>query len=143
MGRTRAFPYRNNIYRSEYERQQAKRLVNNKVKFEYETRQMEFKERVIGGQCGSCGSKEVVKHRKYTPDFYFPDTDIFVETKGKFDPKSRTKMKNVIGQSKEDIRMVFMYNNFLTKKHKMRYGRWCDINGVKWVVGDIPLEWTK
>lgn len=143
MGRRRDFPYKGNVYRSEYERRQAKRLESNKIEFEYEKEQLAFNEEVLGGVCGDCGSKAIRKHRKYTPDFYFPKTDIFVETKGKFDSASRTKMKNVIEQSGKDVRMVFMRDNYLTRKHKMTYSRWCEINNIKYSVGDIPLEWGR
>ena len=143
MGRRRAFPYRGNVYRSEYERKQAKRLVRNKINFKYENEQLDFNEKVVGGVCKECGSKDVCKFRKYTPDFYFPDTNIFVETKGKFDSVSRTKMKNVIEQSGRDVRLVFMRDNYLTRKHKMKYSRWCEINNIKYSVGDIPLEWGR
>ena len=95
------------------------------------------------GECLRCGSTNIGKHRIYTPDFHLQSTDIFVETKGKFDAQTRTKMKEVCEQSDKDIRMVFMRNNWLTRKHKMTYGRWCDLHGIKWAVGDIPLSWGK
>jgi len=141
--RGREFPLEGIIYRSNYERTQAKRLIEAGVPFEYETVQMDFFEDVVGGECADCGSKHTVKNRKYTPDFWLKDTNIFVETKGLFDAKSRTKMKNVITQSDQDIRMCFMRDNFVTRKHKMTYGRWCDINGIEYAVGNIPEAWYK
>ncbi|MCP5005501.1 MAG: hypothetical protein GY941_16420 [Planctomycetes bacterium] len=139
--RKREFPYEGEVYRSEYERKQAKLLVKNGVEFEYERTQLVFSEKVTGGQCAECSSTKVRKRRKYTPDFYFPTTDIFVETKGKFDAPTRTKMKNVCEQSGRDVRMVFMRDNYLTRKRKMKYSRWCEINNIKYAIGDIPLEW--
>lgn len=141
--RNREFPFNGNVYRSEYERVQAKRLVEEGINFEYESTQIDFYEETNQGVCADCGSKNVIKNRKYTPDFHLTDTNIFVETKGKFDASSRTKMRNVINQSEHDVRMVFMRNNYLTRKHKMTYGRWCDLNDIKWAVGDIPLEWAR
>jgi hypothetical protein len=131
------------IFRSEYERRQARRLVENNVPFLYEHEQLSFMGEVRNASCTSCGSDSVVQLRSYTPDFYLINTGIFVETKGKFDAPNRTKMKQVCQQSEQDIRMVFMRDNFLTKKKKMSYGRWCDINNIQWAVGDIPLEWTR
>ena len=83
------------------------------------------------------------KNRIYKPEFYFPDTGVYVETKGKFDASTRTKMREVCKQSSLEIRMVFMRNNWLTRKHKMTYGRWCDLHDIQWAVGYIPIEWTK
>jgi len=37
--------------------------------------------------------------------------------------------------------MLFMRNNYLTKKKAGTYGDWCDRNGFKWAVGRIPEEW--
>lgn len=131
------------IMRSEYERRQANRLIANGVVFLYESIQMGYEGAVTNGFCADCNSPNVLTKRLYTPDFYFPDTEIFVETKGKFDAPNRTKMKQVCGQGSEDIRMVFMRDNWLTRKKKMSYSRWCTINDIQYAVGDIPLEWVK
>ena len=131
------------VFRSDYERREALRLLDNGVYFTYEDEQMAYMDSVYNGKCLRCGSTHVVSARLYTPDFYFPETDIFVETKGKFDQESRRKMKNVCTQSDRDIRMVFMRDNYLSKKKSMTYGRWCELNGIQYAVGSIPLEWCK
>jgi len=131
------------VFRSEYERRQAIRLIKNEVYFEYEMGQINFLSKVVNGECFACGYPHVGKRREYTPDFYFPETHIYVETKGKFDGPTRTKMKEVCEQSTHDIRMVFMRDNWLTRKHKMTYGRWCDLHEIPWAIGDIPIEWGK
>ena len=141
MRRAREFPLEDWIFRSEYERKQAQRLLDNDVFFLYEHQTLDFLEGLSFGVCMDCGGKNVGKLRKYTPDFYIPATKIFIETKGKFDSRTRTKMKNVCSQCEEDIRMVFMANNWLTRKHKMTYGRWCKLNGIEYAIGNIPLEW--
>lgn len=143
MRRAREFPLEGNIYRSKYELGNAARLLAEGVSFEYEAHEIKFLSEIRNAECLDCGSTGVGKHRIYTPDFYFPDTRIYVETKGKFDAATRTKMREVCEQSTLDIRMVFMRNNWLTRKHKMTYGRWCDLHGIKWAVGDIPIEWTR
>ena len=142
MRRARAFPYEGEIYKSKYELQQATRLLEGCISFEYEKHEIEFLSEIRNSECLACGSTSVGKHRIYTPDFYFPETGVFVETKGKFDAATRTKMKEVCAQSTNDIRMVFMRNNWLTRKHKMTYGRWCDLHGIQWAVGNIPTEWA-
>ena len=131
------------VFRSEYERKQAIRLIKNDVFFLYEELEVGFLSDIRNAECLNCGSVSVGKHRVYVPDFWFPETNIIVETKGKFDAPSRTKMKEVCEQSSWDIRMVFMRDNWLTRKHKMTYGRWCDLHDIPWAIGDIPIEWGK
>lgn len=143
MRRPREFPFEGEVYKSKYERDQAQRLRETGVRFEYEKHSIEFLSEIRNAECLDCGSTFVGKNRVYTPDFHLPDTGVFVETKGKFDSATRTKMKEVCAQSDKDIRMVFMRNNWLTRKHKMTYGRWCDLHDIQWAVGDIPLEWGK
>ena len=63
-------------YRSHFELNIARTLRERGVAFEYEKRKVTF----------------VPKPRTYTPDFYFPSTEIFVEAKGKFDKNDRVKM---------------------------------------------------
>jgi hypothetical protein len=128
-------------FRSKYEWEQATRLVANDIFFAYENEQISFLDDVYNSVCLSCGGTDVGSQRVYNPDFYFPATQVYVETKGRFDEKSRRKMKNVCMQSEKDIRIVFMYDNYLTKKKSMRYTRWCELNDIQCAVGDIPLEW--
>lgn len=130
------------VMRSEYERRQALRLIEAGAYFQYEWQHLSYLDKVVNGECLNCGSESVNQRREYTPDFYFPETKIFVETKGKFDAPNRTKMKQICQQSGWDIRMVFMRDNWLTKRRKMNYSRWCTINEIEFAVGDIPLEWT-
>ena len=118
-------------------------LSDIQEEFDYEIVQLEYKAKVYQGQCGDCGSDNCFSSRLYTPDFYFPRTGIFVETKGKFDALSRTKMSQVCQQSDKDIRIVFMRDNWLTRKRSMTYSRWCELNGIQCAIGDIPLEWCE
>lgn len=141
--RKKKFPHGDYVFRSEYERRQARRLELHGVVYEYEKRQLRFSEPIQGGVCPQCGSNEVRKGRLYTPDFYFPETGIFVETKGRFTSADRTKMINVIKDSLEDVRMVFMADNLVRRGGKMRYSRWAELKGIQYAVGDIPLEWCK
>jgi hypothetical protein len=131
------------IMRSEYERRQARRLIQNEVVFLYEHIQITYFAEVHNGVCAVCGSDYVKSGRVYTPDFYFPETKVFVETKGKFDSQNRTMMKIIVNNTPQDVRMVLMRDNWLTKKKKMNYSRWCTLNGVNYAIGDIPLEWGR
>lgn len=80
----------------------------------------------------------------YTPDFLLPN-GIYVEAKGNFDRNSRSKMALVIEQHPDkDIRMLFMRNNYISKKSKTKYSDWCEIRNIKYHVsamGNIPEEW--
>ena len=130
-------------YKSKYEELQAARLEDNNINFEYEPIQLDWVEIVNHAYCGECYSEDVKKNRKYTPDFWFPKSKIFVETKGKFTPEARTKMYQICYQSEYEVRMVFMRDNYLTRKHGMKYSRWCEIHDIKYAIGDIPIEWVE
>jgi len=84
----------------------------------------------------------------YTPDFYLPDSGLWVESKGKWDSKGRTKTLAIITTSgairRDNFRMLFQYNNWLTKKHNQTYLDWCEREGIIAAVGKtIPEEWIK
>jgi hypothetical protein len=109
-------------------------LNRKKIPFEYETQKLPY----------TCF---------YKPDFIFKSKedghDIILEFKGYFKGTNRTMMAAVKRQNPEkDIRFIFMQNNKLTKKSKMRYTDWCDKHGFpSYVVGSssqiIPEDWLK
>ena len=86
---------------------------------------------------------EPEKKRKYTPDWLITSSGIFVETKGFLSHVDRYKHILIKEQHPEfDIRLLFMYDNKLTKTSKTRYTDWCEKNGFICAVGDkIPKEW--
>lgn len=114
-------------FRSDYELQVAKRLAENGVKFEYEAYKLTY----------------YPKPKTYTPDFYLPDSEIYVEAKGFFSPADRQKMLLVIRDNPFlDIRMLFLRaSNKLNRSSKTTYGSWCDRHGILWADGQIPQEW--
>jgi predicted nuclease of restriction endonuclease-like RecB superfamily len=116
-------------FRSDYELSVAKNLAEKNVKFEYETKKISYQP----------------KPRMYTPDFYLPEQDIYVEAKGFFSPADRQKMLLVIQQNMFlDIRMLFLRaSNKLNRSSKTTYGSWCDRYGILWADGQIPLEWLE
>ena len=116
-------------YRSHFELGIAKSLRQKGVIFEYEKRKVTF----------------VPKPRTYTPDFYFPSTDVYVEAKGKFDKNDRVKMLLVKEQNPDlDIRILFQNaRNKIYKGSKTTYGAWADRHGFEWSEGSIPEEWYK
>ncbi len=79
------------------------------------------------------------------PDFYIKSLDLFIEAKGKFTPKDRSKHLKV-RESNPDVSIVllFMRNNWLTKKKVVRYSGWCERHKIEYhidVDGKIPERW--
>jgi len=84
----------------------------------------------------------------YTPDFFLKKTKLWVETKGKWDGKGRTKILAVLESdndlTRDNFRMLFMYDNWLTKKKYRRYTEWCADKSIICAVGrDIPEDWVR
>jgi hypothetical protein len=129
-------------FKSKYEINQALWLAKHGIEFEYETIELRYVEPVRSGECTECGSGATVKHRLYTPDFFFPKSGIIVETKGKFDAPGRAIIRNVLASHPDiDLRIVFQRDNWLTKKKKHSYTGWAESQGIQCAVGNIPIEW--
>lgn len=80
----------------------------------------------------------------YKPDWNFGK--FLIECKGRFTGTDRMKMLKARGN--KDIRLVFMQDNYLSKKSNTKYSDWCEKNQFKYhVVGStkeyIPLSWLK
>jgi len=136
-------------YRSGFEKRFAKWLKENKIAFTYEQTKFKYNHIIFQGKCLSCGGTQVAVQKDYLPDFQLKN-GVILELKGKFTSQMRTKMKEVFRDNPDiDLRMVFMYDNWMTKKHTMRYSDWCKLNGIKFhVVKDkqkptIPKSWTR
>ena len=121
--------YMRHKFRSDYELKVAKYLAEQEVNFEYETKKLSYQPKL----------------KIYTPDFYLPEQDIYVEAKGFFSPADRQKMLLVIKQNPFcDIRMLFMRaSTKLNRSSKTTYGNWCDKQGILWADGYVPLEWLE
>ena len=100
-----------------------------------------------GYSCADCGSKSILKASKYTPDFFIGkegNRDYIIETKGRFTALDRKKAVAITKQHPElDYRMLFEYDNKLSKGAKSRYSTWCEKNGIKYAVRRVPEEWIK
>lgn len=130
-------------YKSGYESRIAKYLADKEIDFSYEEYYLEYYLPVRRARCNACGAEEIEEMHTYTPDFYLPAYDLYIETKGKFTPRDRTKMVAVISQhSDKDIRMLFMRDNWITKSHKKKYSTWCESNNIPFAIGEkVPDEW--
>lgn len=132
-------------YRSALEASIAKDLTEKGIAFEYERTKIVYFIPVRSGTCLTCGEAKVGKRAKYTPDFYLCTTRVFVESKGYFTGRDRTKLTAVRDQHPEiDLRILFAADNWCTKLHKQRYSEWASKHGFKFAVGTrIPAVWTK
>jgi hypothetical protein len=85
---------------------------------------------------------------KYNPDFKLVGKYgrvMYIETKGYFKSKDRTKHKKVKAQNPEyDVRFVFMNSRTrLNKNSKTTYGSWCTKNGFQYADRRVPNEWLR
>lgn len=97
-----------------------------------------------GYSCGECGSKNILKASKYTPDFFIGEEgnrEFIIETKGRFTALDRKKALAITSQHDVDYRMLFEYDNLLSKGAKSRYSTWCEKNDIPYAVKEVPKEW--
>ena len=116
-------------YKSRFEFDFATYLENNGIEFQYEQHKFTYDP----------------KQRTYTPDFYLPKFDMFIETKGQFVGSDRSKHKLIAEQYPDlDLRFVFQNDKVkLSKKSKTTYADWCNKNNFKYAKGVIPIGWMK
>lgn len=131
--RTTASSYKR-TFRSGFEERLADQIEKADLPVQYEESKIEF----------------VYPERRssYRPDFHYSKTDgdtMYLEAKGKFDVKSRTKMLLVKAQHPSlDIRLIFMRgNNKLYRGSPTTYGMWADKHGFPWAEKWIPDDWLK
>jgi|TARA_R100000084_G_C4638925_1_gene142653 hypothetical protein len=121
-------------------------MEENEIEFDYEPEKINYIYPIKAGLCSNCGSEHVGRRAIYTPDFRINSSGVWVETKGKWDSKGRTKILAVLDTSgsidRDNFRMLFMYNNWITKAHKLTYMDWCEKHNIIAAVGtSIPEEW--
>ena len=116
-------------FRSNIELLIAQALNKRKIDYEYENTKLVY----------------IPKPKTYTPDFYLPLQNIYVEVKGYFDKSDRVKMQLIKQQYPDhDIRIVFMNaRNKIYKGSKTTYADWCLKHDFKWAEKSIPVEWFK
>ena len=114
-------------YRSKFEVKVAADLGKRKVDFQYEKVSFDY----------------VPKIRNYTPDFYLPESKIYIETKGRLTTNDRVKHLLIKDQYPDlDIRFVFVNaNNKISRTSKTTYANWCDRHKFLWAESLVPREW--
>ena len=132
------------IYQSKFEATVAEYLDRHACKFQYETLHLDYWVEIPRGYCAKCTATRPRVNRVYTPDFILSN-GIILETKGRFTSEERKKHAALKEQHPElDIRMVFLYDNFMNKSKKTRYSQWCNQKKIPYTVGaDIPKEWMR
>ena len=114
-------------YRSKFEVRVAADLGKRKIDFQYEKVSFDY----------------VPKIRNYTPDFYLPESKIYIETKGILTTNDRVKHLLIKDQYPDlDIRFVFVNaNNKISRTSKTTYANWCDRHKFLWAESLVPMEW--
>ena len=114
-------------YRSKFEVRVAADLGKRKVDFQYEKVSFDY----------------VPKIRNYTPDFYLPESKIYIETKGRLTTNDRVKHLLIKDQYPDlDIRFVSVNaNNKISRTSKTTYANWCDRHKFLWAESLVPMEW--
>ena len=131
-----------NKYRSKYEANIAKDLKARRIKFEYETVKIPYY-LSKKGRCSFCSSGVVFVHKVYTPDFIIGS--LIIEAKGRFVSSDRTKMLAAKEANPNlDIRMLFMRDQWCTKKKRKRYSDWCNDHNIPFAFGTaLPKSWLR
>tara|TARA_X000001388_G_scaffold73547_1_gene65402 strand:+ start:826 stop:1194 length:369 start_codon:yes stop_codon:yes gene_type:complete len=116
-------------FRSGFEKMFSTHLKEKSVPFKYEGTSFEY----IG------------KPKKYTPDFYLIDQDIYIETKGYFTQADRVKHLLIKDQHpKLDIRFIFMDSSLkLARSSPTTYAKWCKKYNFLYADKILPQEWLK
>ena len=123
-----------NKYKSGFEVDFAKSLRAKKIEFKYEAKKFPF--------------VQPAKKRNYTPDFFIPEADLFVECKGKLTKEERDKLLWV-RETYPDLQLVICFmraRNYIRKGSKTTYADWATSEGFEWYDwerGGIPAERLK
>lgn len=129
-------------FRSRFEETVAAWLTKHGIKYKYEAVEIEHWHKLRVSKCGDCDSNNVLQLRRYITDFSFPQYKFFVETKGHFTGKDRTKMLDVKAAG-HVVYMVFQRDNRLNPTSRTHYSDWCDQHDIAWSIGLPKLAWFK
>lgn len=131
-------------FRSGLEEEMGKELERRGIRYEFENRKLPFLKPHHSAVCNECGSEDISTNHTYTPDFYLPDYDFYIETKGRFLGSDRRKHVAFRKSNPEvDIRFVFQKEDYLTIKKKQTYTGWCESKGYKYFVIVTPTKKRK
>lgn len=127
-------------YRSGFEVTIAEGLEAEGCEYGYEEESFELHVEAPRSIKCECGEKPF-RVTWYTPDFFLRN-GVVVECKGRFTPDDRKKILAMKEQHPDiDLRLVFEFDNKLSKKSKTRYSTWCDQKGIEYAFLKIPKRW--
>lgn len=131
-------------YRSGFEAYFAEELEKYGIKYEYESEKckLSYCSAVKNAYCLDCGKGKgnILQEHTYTVDFYLPEHDVFIETKGRFTSPDRNKHELIHKQYPElKLFILFEYDGKATPKR--RYSEWCEWKGICY--GIVPKKRTK
>ncbi|MEM4547065.1 MAG: hypothetical protein QW328_09965 [Nitrososphaerota archaeon] len=114
--------------RSSFEEKVKKYLQEKNIKFKYEPFSLKY-----------------VLEKRYSPDFMIEGSGFVIECKGNFTGEDRKKLLAVRAMNPHvEIKLLFMRDNKLHRKSKMRYSDWAEKHGFDYHVsldGHIPERW--
>lgn len=115
--------------RSGLERSVSKQLKLAKIEFEYEPCAIEYD---VPARTG-----------KYYPDFRLKGKKWFLEAKGRFTSKDRTKHLRIKEKYPElEIRLLFQRDNRIRPGSDTKYSDWATKHGYTWAIGEkLPVDW--
>lgn len=129
-------------YRSWYEYHVSEDLIKRGIVFEYEQYSFTYYPTISKGVCLDCNSTNVSRAAVYTPDWYLPDQNIFIETKGILSASERKKLIAVRDQNSIDLRIMLEYDRKINTKKWERYSDWCIWADFQWAEGKrVPESW--
>lgn len=134
-------------YRSKYEAEVAADLTRKRVGFDYESEKVTYLRPIRNGECQVCAATDVGQVATYTPDFVLKN-GIYIEAKGKFDSRGRTKILAVLQSNnvitRENFRLLFMRDNYTTASRRETYTDWCARHNIVCAIGPkVPQSWVK
>jgi hypothetical protein len=124
--------------KSMLEVQTAAELDRMKIKWRYEPHS--YKYHMCVKWCDDCG----VKFQTYTPDFWLPDYQFYIECKGKMTLDTRKKMVAAKHHNPDlCVKMLFGYakNKLSTAKNATRYWQWAENEGFDWSDNEVRGDW--
>lgn len=128
---TQRYGKRTGKYRSSFEPQIAKILSHHKPQYKYD-------------YLYETETFTINIPKKYKPDFVItmPSGVVkVIECKGYFPQEDRDKVLSFVEQYPEiDFLIVFERNNPVHGNPKFRYSNWCEKNGIKWAIKEVPED---
>jgi len=139
-------------FRSKLEESVAHQLDLYGVEWQYEEHTLDFLQPVKNGQCLCCKRADsVYKASRYTPDFFLPEFNVYIEVKGMMDSVYRTRMAAMLKHYYYKLDLYWVLNHDMplvaNRKYKRervgepkRYSDWIRSQGLEHCVKVIPPE---